>query len=158
MHDATHEERCLLLQAGELSPQEARFWQAESAACPGCREFLASLQAASDAAQRAAVAPAAWLDAKVLGHAAPRVVRPRWTRIGLGLAAALAAAALVVLPSLREKPNLSWTNGIEKDLARMDDELADISKEVAVHSETVEFYQDLDHIEAMAKSLKKQKL
>ena len=145
MHDASHEERCLL-------------GQAESG-CPGCREFLASVQAASDAAQRAAVPPPAWLDAQVLGRTVlARLVRPRWSRIGLSLAAAAAALALIFVPMGKRSDNLHWTNGIERDITRLDSELAAISKEVALQSDTVEFDQDLDRIEAMATSLKKQKL
>ncbi|MBI5240803.1 MAG: hypothetical protein HY926_10050 [Elusimicrobia bacterium] len=142
MHDERHEERCLLDGSGIEG-------------CAECRAFLAAMEAASDSARRAALEPPAWLDAQVLGG---RASRPRWSWVGASLAAACAAAALVVIPTLRVPPNLSWTNGIEKDLARMDKELADISKQVAVDSEAIEFYQDLDRIERMAQSLKQQKL
>ncbi|MDD5627506.1 MAG: hypothetical protein PHU21_00460 [Elusimicrobia bacterium] len=144
MHDSSHEERILL-----GAPDAA----ADS--CPGCREFRAALQTACDCAARAALKPPAWLDARVLGRQAPR---PRRSWLVPSLVSAVAAAALLVLPSLREQPNLNWRNGIEKDLARMDAELAGISKEVAVQAEAEEFYQDLDHLEAMTKRLRKQEL
>ncbi len=144
MHDERHEERILL---GERD--------AALEACPGCREFRAALGAASDSARGAALTPPAWLDARVLGRGAPSA---RWSWFGAGLAAACAAAALVVLPSLRPQPSLHWTNGLERDIAAVDAELADLSKQVALQAETVEFTQDLEHIEAMAKRLKRQKL
>jgi hypothetical protein len=159
MHDASHEERCLLLQAGELAPEEARLWEAESHACPGCRAFLASLQAASAAARRAAVPAPAWLDARVLGRAAPaRLARPRWSRIGLSLAAAAAALALIFLPAGKRSNNLHWTNGIERDLTRLDSELADVSKDMALSSDSMELDADIRRIEELTKGLKKQAL
>lgn len=145
MHDAAHEERCLLEGSG-------------AEGCSECRAFLAAMNAASESAQRAALTPPARLDAQVLDRAAPQAPRPRWSWVGASLAAACAALALVMLPSLRVQPVLSWTNGIEKDLARMDSELADLANEVAVQSETVEFDQDLDRIERMARRLRQQKL
>ena len=142
MHDASHEERCLLEGSG-------------AAGCSECRAFLAEMKAASESARRAALVPPAWLDAQVLGETAPR---PRWSWLGAGLAAACAAAALVVVPSIRMQPNLSWTNGIETDLASADAELADISKNAALNTELVELQQDLDRVERMARRLERQKL
>jgi hypothetical protein len=142
MHDASHEERCLLEGSGAQG-------------CAECRAFLAAMNAASDSARRAALAPPAWLDAQALGATAPR---PRWPWVGASLAAAAAALALVVLPSLSQKPNLSWANGLETDLASADAELSDISKSVALNTELVEIYQDLDRIERMAQRLRQQKL
>lgn len=159
MHDAAHEDRCLLLQAGELSPEEARLWEAESRACPGCCEFLVCLRVASDAARRAAVPPPARLDASVMGRCVPaRIWRPRWRRISLGLAAAAAALALLFLPVGRSSNNLHWTNGIERDITRLDSELADISQDIALTSDAVELDADISRIEEMAKGLKKQAL
>jgi len=157
MHDAAHEERCLLLQAGELAPEEARRFQAESHACPACREFLASLAMTSAAARRAAVAPPAGLDAQVLGRAVPaRVWRPRWPRISLGLAAAAAALALVVLPVRERSEDLHWANGIERDIARMDQDLDEISRSLTAVSDSYEIDAGLSHVEEMAQSLKRQ--
>jgi hypothetical protein len=146
MHDASHEERCLLQGSG-------------AEGCAECRAFLAAMSAASDSARRAALAPPSWLDARVLGRTAPRrASQPRWSWLGASLAAGIAALALAILPSLSRKPNLSWANDIETDLARMDSELADLSDEVTVNAEAVELYRDLDRLERMAQRLEQQRL
>ncbi|MCX5795155.1 MAG: hypothetical protein NTY77_06670 [Elusimicrobia bacterium] len=146
MHDAAHEERCLLEDSG-------------AEGCSECRAFLAAMNAASDSAQRAALTPPAWLDAEVISRAAPPlVVRPRWRRISLGLAAIAAGLALLFLPVGRSSNNLHWTNGIERDITRLDSELADISQDIASTSDAIELDADIGRIEDMAKGLKRQAL
>ncbi|HAM36551.1 MAG TPA: hypothetical protein DEB40_01050 [Elusimicrobia bacterium] len=159
MHDASHEERLLLMLAGDLPPLEAARFKAESAACPGCREFAAAMGAASELARGAAGTVPAWLDGRVLarslGPARNAWAGWRWSPLGLGLA--MAAAVLMLAPWKAGQESLSWSNGIESELARMDNELADISRSMAISADRSELESDIGRVEESARILKNEK-
>ncbi|MBI5245235.1 MAG: hypothetical protein HY922_16355 [Elusimicrobia bacterium] len=164
MHSDEHDDRCLLYHSGELAPEDRAAFEAELAACEGCREFLASLRKASRLAAEAAVEPPHGLaertSERVLaerGMESP----PLFTRRSLGFALAFAALAIAVYvfgPRRAGEQSLNWTNGIERDLARTERKLQALSRDIAVGTDPAEIDSDLRGLEESARKLEKQLL
>jgi hypothetical protein len=150
MHDASHDDLCVLAHAGE-APAEAA---AVVAACPGCRPLLEDLRRGSGWASRAAEAPPAALEARVLAGLGDR--GPSWAAapvLGRALAlAALCAAAAVVM---RWEP-AGRHDDLDADLARVRSELDALAETVGRGHELSDLEDDIRVLQGDAAALRRQ--
>jgi hypothetical protein len=145
-----HLDECVLYHSGELGETECVAFERHKAACPACRELLEALALGARAAQAAALAlpPAARARAIGAARAVPARGRP-----ALALALAVALAALWVR-SPRTAAVPSWT-GMDREVARVDRELSDLSASVARSETDVEIEEQLRGLDTEARQLRK---
>jgi len=135
MHRPKHDDLCLRYLAGELPAAEAEVYREHREGCADCAELTRTLGTGTRAAALASVSLSAEacerLAEEVLAAAEPErpVASPpaRWRTWSLGAALAVLAVWLFVArPRPPAYDELVWTNGIEKDIRRLDGELVEI--------------------------------
>ena len=152
MHDAAHEDLCVLSHAGEASA-------AALSSCPECRVLLEDLRSGSSLAARAAEVPSAELQARVLASVAPGPSRRPASRF---LPRALALTALSVLAVVvvrwdgppREAGRSS--DALELDLARAQSRLDALADSIGRGQELMELDDDIRDLQSDAAALRRQ--
>lgn len=150
MHDLSHEDLAVLLSSGE-APEGT---EAAMESCPECRVLLADLRWGSRVAARAAAAPPAALQARVLACAPEPDVAgavPRSWRRALAFAV---VCAVVVALARRDAPQRPGVEDLDGELARVQFELDALAERIG--HENSDFDDDIRDLRGDAASLRRQ--
>ncbi|MFA5140611.1 MAG: zf-HC2 domain-containing protein [Elusimicrobiota bacterium] len=160
MHEP-FEDDCLLYHSGELPAAQRGRFAGHLAGCESCRDLLKALSLASKAAGAAARSlPEGRLETmaeRVLGierAPSPSFLRKAW-RVGMALTA-LAVGVHVTTLFRSGGHELSWTNGLERDIADLGDRIDALDLEVEKADAGLRIEEDLHRLEEMSASLKRQ--
>ena len=158
MHSSEFDELGLLYASGELAELERLRFEAHRGGCADCAELAAALASGRRAADRAAVSLPQFAAERIVLRAFQgerRAPAPGYARLRRGLAAAALLSALALFVRLagleRARPaELAWTNGVERGLRNLDEDLAALDGELTVSKTSIEIEEDFRRLEGSA--------